>query len=187
MKPMPRPAPLFAVLLLAALALPACSSTQDVLQPSALVGGAAGAQPPASAFALPAAPEAAAPAAVPADARIQFAPLVGAPGGASTPLAARLSARAGARGIALVGSGDASATHIMKGYFSAISEGGHTTVIYVWDVIEPSGTRIHRIQGQAKAPSAGGDGWDDVQPATMEAIADETVDRLAAWLSGRTG
>jgi len=193
MKRSPPPAPLSAILLAAALILPACTSSQDVLEPSALVGGAAATQQPAPAFPLPA-PAATAStqqpatvAAIQTDARVQFAPVVGAPAGASTPLAARLSARAGARGISLVGAGDTSATHVMKGYFSAISDNGQTTVIYVWDVVDPAGTRIHRIQGQAKAPSSGGDGWEDVQPATMESIADETVDRLAAWLSGRQG
>ncbi len=176
MKRSPPPAPLSAILLAAALILPACTSSQDVLEPSALVGGAAATQQPAPAFPLPA-PAATAStqqpatvAAIQTDARVQFAPVVGAPAGASTPLAARLSARAGARGISLVGAGN-----------------GQTTVIYVWDVVDPAGTRIHRIQGQAKAPSSGGDGWEDVQPATMESIADETVDRLAAWLSGRQG
>ena len=96
-------------------------------------------------------------------------------------------ARAGARGISLVGAGDTSATHVMKGYFSAISEGGRTTVIYVWDVTDAAGTRVHRIQGQERAASGGGEGWDGVQPATMEAIADETVERLAAWLTARQG
>lgn len=182
--------------------LAACTSAQETLEPSALVGNAAAAEPAPSAFPLPApgqpattgataqalsAPASQALAAIATDARVQFAPLVGAPADASTPLAARLAARAAARGIPLVGTGQPSATHIMKGYFSAISEGGQTTVIYVWDVIDPAGTRIHRIQGQTRAPATGGDGWQGVQPATMEAIADETIDRLATWLTARQG
>lgn len=189
---------LAALMLAAGLALPACTSSQ-VLEPSALVGGdaAAGDQPSSPAFPLPApatpgqpATGAATPqtlAAITTDARVQFAPVVGAPASASTPLAARLSARATARGIPLVGAGQSSASLIMKGYFSAISEGDQTTVIYVWDVIDPAGTRIHRIQGQTRAPATGGEGWDGVQPATMETIADETIDRLAAWLTTRQG
>lgn len=190
MKRSPSPARLSAIFIAAGLILPACTSSQEVLEPSALVGGASAAQPSTPAFPLPGQPGAAPAqelAAIRTDARVQFAPVVGAPAGASTPLATRLSTRSGTRGIALVGSGDTSATHIMKGYFSAISDSGQTTVIYVWDVVDPAGTRVHRIQGQVNAPSGGGDGWDDVRPATMEAIADETVDRLAAWLSGRQG
>lgn len=195
MKRSPHTTLLAAIALAAGLGLSACTSSK-VLEPSALVGSDAAtngqASPP---FALPPpgqAGTAAAPgalAAISTDARVQFAPVVGAPANASTPLAARLSARATARGIPLVSAGESSATHVMKGYFSAISDGGQTTVIYVWDVIDPAGTRVHRIQGQAKAPGTapGGDGWDGVQPATMEAIADETIDRLATWLTTQQG
>lgn len=166
----------------AASGLAGCTSSQ-VLEPAALVGAAPSpASPPA--FPLAATGEVAA---IASDARVQFAPVVGAPADAAAPLAGRLSARAGARGIALAGAGDSTATLVMKGYFSAISESGQTTVIYVWDVTDAAGTRVHRIQGQAKAPSSGADGWEDVAPATMESIADETIDRLAAWLSGRQG
>lgn len=184
---------LSAILLGASVALSACTSTQDVLEPSALVGTDTPA-PPQSEFpiaqpASPAQPQQQAPAvaAISTNARVQFAPVVGATGEASTPLAARLSARAGARGIALVGAGEGSATHVMRGYFSAISDGGQTTVIYVWDVLDPAGTRVHRIQGQASSPSRGGEGWSSVAPATMETIADRTVDELAAWLVSRPG
>ncbi|MCO5157391.1 MAG: hypothetical protein M9945_11695 [Aquamicrobium sp.] len=176
-------------LVCAALGLAGCTSSQ-VLEPTALVGTPpAPASPTAFPLATPAAPGTTPGqvAAIATDARVQFAPVVGAPANAATPLAGRLSARAGAHGIALVGTGDSSATLVMKGYFSAISDSGQTTVIYVWDVTDPAGTRVHRIQGQAKAPSSGADGWDDVRPATMESIADETIDRLATWLSGRQG
>ena len=173
--------------LAAASGLTACTSTQDVLEPSALVGGGS-AQPASPAF-PPAAPTAASNtvAAISTNARVQFAPVVGAPANASTPLAARLSSSAASRGVSLVANGQSSATLIMKGYFSAITERGQTTVIYVWDVVDPAGTRIHRIQGQARAPASGGEGWDGVQAATMETIADETVDRLITWLATQQG
>jgi len=87
----------------------------------------------------------------------------------------------------LAGSADPSATHVLKGYFSTLSEGGETTVIYVWDVYDLAGNRLHRINGQQKAPSNGGDGWSGVQPATMQAIADVTVEQLAAWLATSAG
>ena len=120
--------------------------------------------------------------------RLQIAPLVGASVEAAAPLTERLNQKARERGITLVGSTDASATNILKGYFSVLTEGKDTTVIYVWDLYDPSGNRLHRINGQQKAPSvSGADGWAAVSPATMQAVADATVDQLAAWLSGKTG
>lgn len=143
---------------------------------------------PSSISAAPAAP-AAAPqvAAIPAAARIQFAPVVGADAAKVAPLAARLSARAAQRGIAIAAAGDGTVTHILKGYFSAFTDKGETTVIYVWDVLDAAGNRLHRIQGQQKVAGGGGEGWNAVDAGTMEAIADRTIDDLAVWLSSATG
>lgn len=165
--------------------LPACTSTQDVLEPSALVANDAANPLPQAQFPMAQGGDGQAQvAAIRTDARIRFAPLVGATNEASAPLAARMSARATARGIGLVGAEDGSATHIMKGYFSAIADKGETTIIYVWDVLDPEGNRLHRFQGQARSP---GQGWASVTPQTMEAIADQTVDQLASWLVTRQG
>ncbi|PTE09818.1 hypothetical protein [Mesorhizobium helmanticense] len=201
------------VSLLAALALAACTNAKDVLEPSAIapqstqsVAGA-GTTPPATAAqpsataqpTAPPAPAASAQAAAPAvpsaksasaiaRTRLQVAPIVGASVEAATPLTAELQTRAKQRGITLAGSTDQAATHVLKGYFSTMSEGKDTTVIYVWDVYDPSGNRLHRINGQQKAPSANGaEGWAAVAPATMQSIADQTIDQFAAWLGGQAG
>ncbi|TKD15799.1 MAG: hypothetical protein E5W98_33445, partial [Mesorhizobium sp.] len=91
-------------------------------------------------------------------------------------------------GITLAGSAGQTPTHVLKGYFSTMSEGKDTTVIYVWDVYDPAGNRLHRINGQQKAPSVnGGEGWAAVAPETMQAIADQTIDQFATWLGGQAG
>jgi len=122
-------------------------------------------------------------AAIARDARVQFAPVIGAAAEAVPPLSGRLTARAGQRGLTVTPQADG-ATHIVKGYFSTISDEGGTTVIFVWDVLDPAGNRVHRIQGQEKARGGSGEGWPAVSSATMEAIADRTVDELATWLQG---
>lgn len=118
--------------------------------------------------------------------RIQFAPVIGATAESVPALSRRLEARARQSGIAIVPQGG-SASMVMKGYFSAIADGGKTTVIYVWDVLDPSGNRLHRIQGQQAAPGGQGDGWSSVTSATMEAVADSTISQLSAWLAQRQG
>ncbi|WP_027055374.1 hypothetical protein [Mesorhizobium erdmanii] len=200
------------VSLLVALAVASCTNAKDVLEPSAITPPAASAQtaaPGSTAATVPAtspvpgATTAGAPAttttpltpaqsaAILSKTRLQIAPIVGASVEAATPLTAELQARAKQRGITLAGSQDQTATHVLKGYFSAISEGKDTTVIYVWDVYDPSGNRLHRINGQMKAPSVGkgggADSWKDVSPATMQAIADQTIDQFAAFLGGKAG
>ncbi len=188
--------PLLAVSLLAAAALSACTSTQDVLEPSAIAaqppaqGDAAPSQPaisPTPATSAGATPSGARSAAVTANARIQFAPIVGTSIDAATALSERLSTRARERGIVLARSNDPATTHVLKGYFTPLAEGKETTVIYVWDVYDPAGNRVHRITGQQKARSGGGEGWSSVSSATMQTIADATIDQLVTWLTARTG
>lgn len=184
---------------LAMLSLASCNST-DVLDPGASTNpsgsaGAATAIAPEASASTPAGGLAVQPiaggqpsapsAALTASARVQLAPIVGSTVEAITPLSRRLSARAAQRGISFAASGDGATTHIMKGYFSTITDEGETTVIYVWDVLDPSGNRLHRIQGQEKVVGATAEGWPGVPTATMEAVADRTIDQFVQWLASR--
>ena len=187
--------PFLAGSLLAAIVLSACSSTQDVLEPSAIAAsppspGTLQAENEVGAVSVQSASADATAALDPgiaARTRLRFDPIVGATVDVATPLTERLAQRARARGIRLAGNTDPSTTHVLKGYFSTLTEGGRTTVIYVWDVYDPSGNRLHRINGQQKAPAGGGEGWAAVPPATMQTIADSTIDQLASWLGSGTG
>jgi hypothetical protein len=186
----------------AASMLAACT-TAEVLEPSAMTGTSPATADPA---ALPdaAAPEGTPPAPTPSPsapataaavaslpsttrARINFAPIVGATVEAAGPLSERLALKARERGITLARSGEPGTTHVLKGYFSAITEGKKTTVIYVWDVLDPSGNRLHRIQGQKAVAAGNATGWASVPSGTMLEIADGTVDELVAWLGARAG
>jgi hypothetical protein len=184
--------PFLAASLLAAIMVSACSSTQDVLEPSAIAAappapGALQAEVGAIPVQNASADSAALNPGIAARTRLRFDPIVGATVDVATPLTERLAQRARARGIRLAGSADPSTTHVLKGYFSTLTEGGQTTVIYVWDVYDPAGNRLHRINGQQKAPSGGGEGWAAVPSATMQAIADSTIDQLSSWLASSTG
>lgn len=118
-------------------------------------------------------------------ARIRFAPIVGSTVEAVTPLSRRLSLRAGAAGIDLAGSEDATYTHLVKGYFSALPEGRVTTIIFVFDMLDPAGMRLHRIQGQEVTPADGtaDEPWTGVPASVMERIADRVINEMTVWLA----
>jgi hypothetical protein len=168
--------------------LAACTSTEQALDPGAITppkgqdgassGGVSTAAAPPSAAAI---------AKAVAGVRIEIAPIVGPAVDATAPLTAGIAEQAGKRGIGIANGTEAAATHVLKGYFSAISEGRDTIVIYVWDVLDPAGNRLHRIQGQEKTPARGGEGWSSVPPALMQAIADRTIDQFVAWLATQPG
>lgn len=164
---------LLAIVLVAA----ACTTTEETLDPAQIN------PPPASTTpdAAPAPTGTAEAGAV----RVRIDPIVGAPAAAAGPVSSQLTARAPERGFAVVGTGDASATHILKGYFSASPEAGDTTVFYVWDVIDAAGNRVHRFSGQQKV--RGNQGWRSVDEAALQAIADQTATAFGSWLAGRSG
>lgn len=184
--------PRIAVFLFAALALCACN-TREALNPAAIqpvdppltLAAPDPLAPPQAAVPGPAlSPPTAStpPASAVARGSIQFAPVVGATVEAAAPLSRRLTARAAERGLVIAG-GAGGPTHLVKGYFSAIGEGRETIVIFVWDVLGPSGNRLHRIQGQERVAATAPDAWAAVPPQTMETIADRTIDQLAQWLA----
>lgn len=121
------------------------------------------------------------------DASIRFLPIIGAPVQAVTPLSRQLGTDARANGLNIKASGDSSSQHILKGYFSAFSDGSQTTVVYVWDVLDGSGGRLHRIQGQDSVPGGGADPWASVPAATMQSIATKTIQEYMRWRSQHAG
>ncbi|PJR94203.1 hypothetical protein CN878_05585 [Ochrobactrum sp. 695/2009] len=115
--------------------------------------------------------------------KLHIAPIVGAPVNVVTPLTHRINDDAKAKGIELAGNNDTGAAYVMKGYFSVLSEDTQTTVLYVWDVLDASGNRLHRIQGQEKVPGAAADSWSVVPASAMQAIADRTMQEYSTWLA----
>lgn len=170
--------------------LAACNSTESALnvQGSQQAASQPAGQPAATAPATPAATPATAPAIPQRSAalkpgKLHIAPIVGAPVNVVTPLTHRMNDDARAKGVELAGNNDPSAAYIMKGYFSVLSEDNQTTVLYVWDVLDASGNRLHRIQGQEKVQGAAADSWSVVPASAMQAIADRTMQEYSTWLA----
>ncbi|MFN7103388.1 MAG: hypothetical protein ACK4N1_12305 [Pseudorhizobium sp.] len=118
---------------------------------------------------------------------IRFLPIIGAPLQSVTPLSRQLGAQARASGLAIRASADTGTDHILKGYFSAFEDGDAVTVVYVWDILDNSGARLHRLQGQEKVPGGGRDTWAAVPPSTMETIATKTINEYVAWAQAQRG
>ncbi len=118
---------------------------------------------------------------------IRFLPIIGAPVQAVTPLSRQLGAEARARGLTIKSASDASSEHILKGYFSAFSDGGNVTITYVWDILDGSGGRLHRIQGQEIVPSGAQDPWAGVPASVMQQIATKSMAEYVSWRNSRAG
>lgn len=118
---------------------------------------------------------------------VRFLPIIGAPVQAVTPLSRQLGAEARSHGLSIKSSNDNSTAFILKGYLSAFSDSGKVTVVYVWDVLDNSGARLHRIQGQESVPSQAQDPWAVVPASVMQQIASKTITEFSSWRDARGG
>ena len=118
---------------------------------------------------------------------IRFLPIIGAPVEAVTPLSKRLGAEARSSGLTIRSAADNSSKYILKGYFSAMNDNGGTTVVYVWDVLDAGGARLHRIQGQETGSGTAADPWAAVPARTMEGIAQKTIRAYLDWRGAAPG
>ena len=118
---------------------------------------------------------------------VRFLPIIGAPVQAVTPLSRQLGTEARAHGLAIKSSNDTSSDYILKGYLSAFSDEGKVTVVYVWDVLDNAGGRLHRIQGQENVPTAATDPWAGVPASVMQQIASKTISEFTSWRQSQGG
>jgi len=187
-----------------AMVIAGCNSTEQTLQPipgdqqasagTAPAGGidpfagtaspVAGAQPagvPSSGAQTAPAQSQATLAAGQVRGQIRFMPVIGAPVNAVTPLSRQLAVEARNRGLLILSASDSGGDHVLKGYFSADNFDGKTTVYYVWDILDPAGNRMTRVQGQETFAGGSGDPWASVPASVMERIAARTLSDYAAW------
>lgn len=118
---------------------------------------------------------------------VRFLPIIGAPVQAVTPLSRQLGAEARAHGLSIKSSNDTSSDYILKGYLSAFSDDGKVTVVYVWDILDGGGARLHRLQGQESVPTAAADPWAGVPASVMQQIASKTIAEFTSWRQARGG
>lgn len=112
---------------------------------------------------------------------IRFLPIIGAPMAAVKPLSQELGTAARSSGLTILPSSDRAADNILKGYLSAFEDGNNVNVVYVWDVLDSAGNRLHRLQGQQSARKTGRDPWDAANAPLMQEIARATISNYVEW------
>ena len=115
-----------------------------------------------------------------------FLPVEGAPQGKVSALSRSLGASAKVHGLSVVPANLPGSDYRIKGYFSALSDGSGTLLIYIWDVIDASGNRVHRINGQERSGSTHTDPWQAITDTEIARVADTTAARLKSWVDTRS-
>lgn len=125
------------------------------------------------------------PSGLPSGPSITFLPVTGAPQRSVAVLSKSLASAAASNRINLIPSNLGGATYRMKGYFSALDDGKGTLLVYVWDVLDENGSRLHRISGQQHTNKKSRDPWSAVSTGEIDRVASDTMARLRLWLASR--
>lgn len=118
---------------------------------------------------------------------LTFLPVEGAPQTAVTSLSKSIRTSAQQNGLTILPSTQTGAKYQVKGYFSALNDGSSTLLVYVWDVIDQSGKRVHRINGQERSGSSSANPWLAINDEELNRVADRTTARLKSWVDQKKG
>lgn len=117
---------------------------------------------------------------------LTFLPFEGAPQSKASSLTRLLNSSAQTDGLTILPATRAGAKYRVKGYFSALNDGNGTLLVYVWDVVDGSGKRLHRINGRERTGTSKTDPWQAITDAEIERVANTTTSRLKTWVDGRS-
>lgn len=113
---------------------------------------------------------------------IAFESIDGPPEPVFNKLVANLSTAADARQIRVV-SRNGEAAYRVRGYLAASVEGDKGSVDWVWDVFDKDRERVLRVAG-VEAVGKGKDVWNQVDDATLQRIATQSLDEIGSRLAG---
>lgn len=118
-----------------------------------------------------------------AAAKFAFAPIEGVPVPVLQAMSNALNQEAAAKRVNVVPATDPGAVYTVRGYLSAVAEGQNAKLVYVWDVVDRQGTRLHRATGQEIGGAfRNGDPWTGIGMANINDAARKTMDSLANWV-----
>jgi hypothetical protein len=128
-----------------------------------------------------------APAAQAAPTRVAIAPVIGAPDAVARQFSTQLSDAVEKQRIAVAKAPIDKADYTLRGYVVAAREKTGIKVSYIWDVTDPTGTRVNRITGEELVGTPDGrEPWAAVTPKIVQTIAGKTAASLGVWLPNHT-
>jgi hypothetical protein len=116
--------------------------------------------------------------------RLALAPVIGMPPGVDKQLMAQMTSAIERQRVTIVKNPSERVDYTLRGYVVASKEKTGTKVSYIWDVMNQTGARVHRITGEELvAGAAGKDAWASVSPAIVQTVADKTSSAFVTWLA----
>ncbi len=88
------------------------------------------------------------------------------------------------RQMKIITTDDPAATYRIKAYLSALGDYNQTLIVYVLDIFDAAGTRVHRVSGQIQAKGTLTDPWMNVKESGAVALAArQAIDEMGNWLA----
>jgi len=115
-------------------------------------------------------------------ARLGFAPIEGIPVSIESRLSESLRRSAFRRNMFLVPNGDATQSHLVRGYLSLTSNSLGTVIVYIWDINANNGSAPHRVSGQVLAPNATAN-WNSIDSESLDLLAVQSMEAIISWLN----
>ena len=121
-------------------------------------------------------------------ARVEIAPIIGAPEAVARDLQSQLTGSIERNKISVVKAPGGKGEYVLRGYIVAAREKAGSKISYIWDVTDQAGKRANRITGEEFANGPPGkDPWSSITPQIIQSIADKTATQIASWLPGNSG
>ena len=121
-------------------------------------------------------------------ARLEIAPVIGAPESVSRDLVAQLTSSIERNKISVASGASGKGEYVLRGYIVAARDKTGSKISYIWDVTDQAGKRANRITGEEfAAGTPGKDPWTSITPQTIQSIADKTATQIASWLPSSAG
>ena len=115
--------------------------------------------------------------------KVAVAPIMGAPDAVSKDVAGLLGSSLERQRVSVSKDGERP-DYTLRGYMVATRERASTKVAYIFDLTDPAGKRVNRIQGEEMAQ--GGDAknpWSAITPEVAQRITDKTATSLSTALA----
>jgi predicted small secreted protein len=114
---------------------------------------------------------------------VSFLPFIGVPVNTADNIYKFIREHAAGENVQLALRLDEPATYRVKTYINAV--GGSTTMTFVFivEIYDVAGARVHRFVGQETGPGASGDPWMGIDGDTMKRIGSRILNGVQSWLT----
>ena len=116
---------------------------------------------------------------------VSFLPVLGPPQAAVSKLSSAIKHSAQSNSVTLLSGAQRGAIYQVKGYFSALDDGSGTRFIYIWDVLNAQGKKVHRISGEERTGKRSSDPWQSVGSDMINKVVERTMQDLRGWMNSR--